>query len=50
MKLPEHTEKIGLPMPQMAQDRLAGSPQGAEVQVFAVQDGLGLDEFSIKLL
>ena len=50
MKLPEHTEKIGLPMPQMAKDHLTGSPQGTEAQVFAIQDGLGLDEFGIKLL
>jgi hypothetical protein len=36
MKLPEHAEKIGLTMPQMAEDHLARSPQGAETQVFAV--------------
>src|SRR5215510_4090926 len=30
MKLPEHAKKIGLTMPQMAEDHLARSPQSAE--------------------
>jgi len=30
MKLPEHAEKIGLTMRQMAEDHLARSPQSAE--------------------
>ena len=50
MKLPEHAEKIGLTMPQMAEDHLARAPQSTETQVFAVQNGLRLDQFAIKLL